>query len=368
LCGLPTLRLNYDIMRDVKAMFSAFARAAALSATALCAGYAGAIGEPVSPGVAPGPQTGAMYATDAYPGFDRESEIVSPQRKEPRWFSFLVGPNRDNPADQMAHCEELIRDGSIRRARRQLDALVRKWPTSPEAPKAQEMLAELILDKFDDAEDAFAEYRYLVDFHSLKCDYAKTADKLYAIANLMRERGKEIMFVRFANTVDVRRAYEACVMRAPGASWAPQAMLTIAALREDEGKFEEAAKVYENLRNIHPGTDEAKTAVLREAEVRMKLLRELEYNRYRRQDTVDYLKLALRTCRPADSGRIQALLDEAEAGTAEAAWTRARFYDSPTRTKRSAIAAYEKFLDENPDSVHAAEARARLSELKGGGK
>ena len=352
-------------MRDVKAVFSAFARVSVLSAAVLCAGHAGAIGEPVSPGVAPGAQTGAMYATDAYPGFDRESEIVSPQRKTPRWFSFLFGPNRDTPAEQMSHCEELIREGSMRRARRQLDALVREWPTSEEAPKAQQMLAEFVLDKIGDAEGAFEEYRYLLDFYSLRCDYSKIADTLYNVAGIMKEQGKEIMFVRFANTVDVRRAYEACVLRAPGASWAPAAMMTIGALREDEGKLEEAAKVYENLRNIHPGTEEAKTALLREAEVRMALLREHAYNRYRRQDTVDYLKMALRSCRQSDAGRLQVLLDEAEAGTAEAAWTRARFYDSPTRTKRSAVSAYERYLADYPDGPHAEEARARLSELKG---
>ena len=36
----------------------------------------------------PGVGNNARYATDAYPGFDTEKETVSPERKEPRWFSF----------------------------------------------------------------------------------------------------------------------------------------------------------------------------------------------------------------------------------------------------------------------------------------
>jgi outer membrane protein assembly factor BamD (BamD/ComL family) len=174
--------------------------------------------------------------------------------------------------------------------------------------------------------------------------------------------------VRFANTVDVRRAYEACVLHAPGARWVPEAMLTIGALREDEGKYSEAAKVYENLRNIHPKSDEAKSALMREAEVRMVLLRDHAYNRSRCRDTVDFLRMAVSGCRPSNADRLRELQAEAQGMIAEEEWRATRFYDSPTRTRRSAVSAYEKFIAENPGSPHAEEAKARLAELKGGAK
>ena len=324
-----------------------------------------AIGENPTPGAAPGALTSARYATDAYPGFDNEKEIVSPERKSPRWFSFITGPNRQNAKEQFAYCQELMAEGCWSKARRQLDALVREWPTSQEAPQAQQAIAEIYLDHIHDVEDAFAEYRYLLDFYSLSCDYNKIADKLYQVANLMKSEGKEVMFIRFANTVDVRRAFEACVLHAPGASWVPEAMLVIGALREDEGKYGEAVKVYENLRNIHPGTDEAKSAWLREAEARMVLLREHAYNRSRCRDTIDFLKQSMTGCRPADVVKIQEFLAEAQGLIADEEWRATKFYDSPTRTRRSAISAYEKFLAENPGSVHADEAKVRLAELKG---
>ena len=335
---------------------------------AVLAPSACAIGEHPTPGAAPGALTGARYATDAYPGFDNEKEIVSPERKTPRWFSFITGPSRDNAKDQFAYCQELMAEGSWSKARRQLDALVREWPTSQEAPRAQQTMAEICLDQIHDAEDAFAEYRYLLDFYSLSCDYNKIADKLYQVANLMKSEGKEVMFIRFANTVDVRRAFEACVLHAPGASWVPEAMLVIGALREDEGKYGEAVKVYENLRNIHPGSDEAKSAWLREAEARMVLLREHEYNRSRCRDTIDFLKQAMTGCRQTDAAKMREFLAEAQGLVAEEEWRATKFYDSPTRTRRSAVSAYEKYLAENPDSVHTEEAKARLAELKEGSK
>lgn len=316
------------------------------------------------PGLGPG-ANGARYATDAYPGFDDEDEMIKPERKEPKWFSFINGPNRDNARDQMAYCVELIRDGNYSKARKQLDALVREWPTAPEAHKAQQTLAELCFEQLKDTEDAFSEYRYLLDFYSLQCDYEKMADMLYKIAGVLKIEGKEVMFVRFANTVDVRRAYETCVLRAPGAKWVPEAMMTIGSLREDEGKYEEAIKVYETLRNTRPDVPQAKEALMREAEVRMIVLREHDYNRMRCRDTIDFMKLALTRCRPDDVATIQGFLVEAQQLIEREDYLGAKFYDSATRTKRSAVNAYERFLTEHPTSAHAEEIRARAAELKG---
>ena len=319
------------------------------------------------PGLQPG-LPNARYATDAYPGFDCEEDNVKPERKEPRWFQLIRGPKCENAADQYAYCQELVKEESWSKACRELDALVRNWPTAPEAWKAQQQMAEIRLTKLDDAEEAFKDYRYLLDFYSLQCDYKAVADKLYQVAGILKLEGKETMFVRFANTVDVRRAYEMCILRAPGASWVPEAMLIVAGLREDEGKYKEAVKVYENLRNLYPKSEEAKTAILREAGARSTILRDHAYNRARTRDTIDFMKMALRVCRPEDAAAIQAHLDEALGLIEDEAYRGAKFYDSSTRTKRSAINAYERFLDEYPQSAHAEEIKARVEELKGAEK
>ncbi len=338
---------------------SLFALCAVVGATC-----AFALGEHPTPGI--GHDNNARYATDAYPGFDKVDEILKPERKEPKWFAFINGPNRAEAKSQFEYCQSLEREGNFKKAAKHYDALVREWPTSPEASKAQQRYAELLLNELDDAEEAFRAYRYLLDFYSSRCKYDEMVDRLYHVANTLRIEGKEVMFIRFANTVEVRRAYEACVLHAPGAKWVPEAMLIIAQLREDEGKFAEGIRVFENLRNLYPDSSEAKIAIYREAVLRMKLLREHEYNRSRCRDVIDYLKLALRTCRPEDAVEIQAFLNEANGMIEREAYVGAKFYDSPTRTKRSAINAYEKFLREYPNSEHAEEISARLEQLKQG--
>jgi len=327
----------------------------------MLATVAGAIGEPI-PGSAA--SRGARYASDAYPGFDSEDKILNPEKKEPKWFAFINGPNRDNAKDQFTYCAELILEEKYSKAVKHLDALVREWPSSPEAPKAQKMLAETLLARTHEYEDAFAEYKYMLDFYSLQSDYDKVADKLYQLACLMRQEGKTIVFFRFKNTVDVRRAFEACVLRAPGATWAPQAMLTIGELREEEGKFEEAVKVYENLRNLHPDHEIAKVATTKEADARMQLLREHGYNRDRCRDTLDYLRQAINLCPLDDVEKLKGYIAESSSVLEEEAYRAAKFYDSRTRTNRSAINAYERFLSEYPESARAGEVKARLEVLK----
>lgn len=275
----------------------------------------------------------------------------------------------ETPAEQFAWAKACEAEGSVGRARRAYEALVAEWPSSPEAPKAQEALADLEFGQAFDYIQAFAEYKYLLDFYSAQCDYDAVVKRLYVTAQRMREVGKRIVFIPFANTTDVRRAFEAVVRRAPGASFAPEALLAIGVLREEEGYDEKAVAVYESLRNQYPGTPEAAEALGREAQARMKILAEHPYNRPRCLDTVAFLKLAkVTTTDPALLASLDSWLAQANALLEDEAFAAAKFYDSPTRTRRSARAAYERFLNEYPASAHADAARARLRELEEAGQ
>jgi len=185
------------------------------------------------------------------------------------------------------------------------------------------------------------------------------------MAELMRQEGKTIVFFRFKNTTDVRRAYESLVLRSAGAPFVCKAMLTVAQLREDESQYEKAVAVYENLRNLYPGTEEAKTALYREAGVRMKILDAHGYNRSRTVDTIDFLKMARREGLEGEQrDEVDKWLTDAENLRADEAFQAAKFYDSRTRTLRSAINAYERFIADYPTSSNVEKAQERLAKLK----
>ena len=312
---------------------------------------------------AAGPGPGDFAATDAYPGFDDESKILPREKKTSSVFWWL-NAKCDNPADQLELARKYLVEGSYTSAAIAFDALVAAWPNSSEAPIAQDELADLYL-KIGDAISAHAEYKYLIDFFPTRCNHSQAIEKLYESALKMREDGKKILFFRFANTVDVSRAFEAVVLRASGAPFAVDALFAVAELRVEDGDYAQAVSVYKTIRNRYSSSKRVHEALAAEADLRMKLLRQHEYNYSRCKNTVDFMAMAVSTA--SDTGaaaRFEEYRAEAVKMLEREAFKSARFYDSRTRKRRAAVAAYEHFLREFPAGEYANAARERIAQLK----
>jgi TolA-binding protein len=181
----------------------------------------------------------------------------------------------------------------------------------------------------------------------------------------MREKGKKILFKRFDNTTDVRRAFETVVMFAPGASFAPEALYAIVELRIKEEERSEAIEVCRMLRNRYSASPQAKSALDKEAESRMVLFRRHSYNRDRGLNTVSFLDMAIRQTDDVDMrSKFIEWRNEAYSVVEKEAYEAAKFYDSRTRKRRGAINAYEGFLKDYPASSYAPAVRERIAELK----
>ena len=302
------------------------------------------------------------YATDAYPGFDDLDTLPKPEKKETSWFLHV---SRDNPADQLAYAKRMEEEGSLRAARRGYDALVREWPASPEAPKAQLALAMVWAKKYKDYDEAFEALEYMLDFYPRDCDYLELVEYEYQLVNLMLKEKKTFLGFSFTSTRLCRQHYESIVRRAPGASYVPEAMLKIGDLREQEDQHEEAARVYATLVSKFPLTPEARVATYLEARARMWLCRRLSYNIPRCKDTASFLTMALKRFPDLDEAEeLKAWRGELAQHMSEDAYVQAKFYDTRQRTRHAALTAWERFLKEYPDSPHADEARARIEALK----
>ena len=156
-----------------------------LAAVAACACMA-VFAEP--PRVAGSPfAANSPYATDAYPGFDGLDDIKRPEKKDKSWFNWV---DRDTSAEQYALAQELEAAGSLRKARRVCDALVREWPASAEAPRAQLRLAK-IYAREKDYDNALEELEYLLDFYPGEVSYLDLVEYLYQLTNLMVKEGEE---------------------------------------------------------------------------------------------------------------------------------------------------------------------------------
>jgi outer membrane protein assembly factor BamD (BamD/ComL family) len=302
------------------------------------------------------------YATDAYPGFDGLDDLPKPEKKETSWFLHV---SRDTPAEQFAYAQQMEAEGSLRAARRGYDALVREWPASPEAPKAQLALAMVWAKKYQDYDEAFEALEYLLDFYPRECDYLELVAYEYQLANLIVKEKKTFLGMSFTSTRVCRQHYESIVRRAPGAHYVPEAMLKIADLREQEDQYEEAVQVYSTLASKFPATPEAQLAAYLEAKARMWLCRRLAYNIPRCKDTASFLQMAIkRHPDPEQTEEMREWHSELLDYMAEDAYQKAKFYDSKQRTRHAALTAWERYLKEYPDSKHADDVRARIEVLQ----
>ena len=330
--------------------------AAVMSASALCAAPGQRIAGSGFGGNSP-------YATDAYPGFDGLDELPKPERREKSWFLHVA---RETPAEQFAYAKELAEKDDFKKACKMCDALVREWPASAEAPQAQLMFAMLLAKSLEEYDEAFDQIGYLLDFYPRSCAYEELVEYQYKLVNLMLREKKTFLGMSFTSTRVMRQHYEMIVRRAPGASYVPEAMLKIADLREQDKQYEEAVLVYAALISRFPNSPEARTAAYLQAKARMWLVRRLAYNLPRCRDTAGYLKQTLKRLPDhPQAEEMKTWLDELKNYMAEDAYVRAKFYDSRQRTKHAAIASYERFLEEYPDSAYVEAVSRRIDELKG---
>ena len=301
------------------------------------------------------------YATDAYPGFDGLDDIKKPERREKSWW---FGVKRETAAEQFAYAQELEAEGDYKGAAKACDALVREWPFSKEAPQAQLRFMQLLAVQLEDYEEAFEQLEYLLDFYSRDCKYLELVAYGYKLVNTMVDKKKSWFGFSFLSNRMVRQHYESIVRRAPGAAYVPEAMLKIAALREQDSQYEESVKVYATLQSKYPVTNEARQAAYLEAKARMWLCRRLAYNIPRCRDTEGYLKMTMGRLPDLEQvGELKEWLEELKTYMAEDAYRSAKFYDSKQRTRHAARTSWERYLAEYPDSVHAEEIRARIAEL-----
>jgi len=302
-----------------------------------------------------------VSAVEAFPGFDPVAKIEKIEKRTPGWF---LSVTEKTPEKQFAYAEAQDKAGNFRAARRAFDALVREWPNSPWAPKAQLRLADVWALRYGEWDEAYEALDYLLEFYPRACAYEEVISREYKFVNQMGRERTTWFAKAFTSENAIRRRYERIVRRAPGAPHVPEAMMNIAQLRENANDLEAAVLVYDTIATRYPDSRLADSAIYREARVRMTLARKHAYNAARCDDTRRFLARRIRQ-RPdlPETEELKGWYAELVAYMAEDAWTRAKYYDRRQRTPHAAAASYEQFLRDYPDSSHAAEARERLSEL-----
>ena len=188
------------------------------------------------------------YATDHFEGFDAlDEDSRIPQKKKSFWYSV----DADTPAAQIQIAEKKEALGHNRSARKAYEALIREWPTSPEAAQAQYALAQL-LERQGKYEKAFDEYQYLITHYAGHCPYQEVLDRQFRIANYLLHNNTSMFGWSLSGSDTIRERFEQIVRNAPRGTQAPEIMLVIGSIRVSEKELSEAIAVYEGLLNRFP--------------------------------------------------------------------------------------------------------------------
>jgi len=301
------------------------------------------------------------YASDSFEGFealDQDNRI--PQKTKSMWYSV----DAKTPAAQLEYCSKLEALGRDRAARRAYEALVREWPTSMEAAKAQFAMA-MLLEKMQKFSKAFDEYQYLIAHFAGHCPYTEVLDRQFRIANYLLHNNTSMFGWNLSGTDTIRERFEQIVRNAPRSAIAPEVMLIIGSIRVSAKERQEAIAVYDGLMNRFPNTPQAISAAFLDAQCRYELSVQHSYNEARCRESIAFFKAVLARM-PAHPQKEQmaAWLNELTALLIEQNYRQAVFYDTQQRKIEAAKAAYRRFLTEFADSKYAQQVRDRLTELE----
>ncbi len=305
------------------------------------------------------------YATDMFEGFDAIDAKAAVDQKKP---SFWNGVDAPDSAAQFAFAKAKCDAGDLKAARKAYDALVAKWPASPEAPKAQLAMAE-ILEQLGSLERAFDEYQYLLTFYSGHCAVYDILDRQFRIANALLGKEKSFLGLDLGGTAEQRQRFEKIVRSAPRSPKVPELLLVIGGIREEEGELLEAIAVYDGLINRFRNSEYAPEAAYRSSRCRYELSTAQRENEGRCRNTLAFLKSVLdRMPNHAMRKELIQWQDELTRLLIEQNYKKAIFYDTEQRNRESAKTAYRAFLREFPDAPQAGEIAERLKAVEAGAK
>ncbi len=303
------------------------------------------------------------YATDSFEGFeafDQDKRI--PQKEKSFWYSL----HEETVEKQLEYAHKLEGAQRNKAARKAYEALIRAWPTSPQAAEAQLSLAHLF-EAADKYEKAFDEYQYLVTYYSGNCPYNEVLDRQYRIANSLLHNNRSMFGWALSGKDAIRERFEQIARNAPRSKMTPEVMLIIGSIRISEGEREEAVSVYDGLLNRFPDSPQAASAAFLAAQCRYDLSVKHSYNESRCRESIAFFKSVLtRNPKHLQKDQMTAWQNELTALLLEQNYQQAVFYDTRQRNTEAAKAAYRRFLTEFADSKYAPQVRDRLAELEKG--
>lgn len=274
-------------------------------------------------------------------------------------------PAGASAADQAARADAFESAGQSRQALGAYRALVRKFPDSPAAPKAQFKVAEL-LEREGDYNAAFDDYTTYLTKYPKGDQFAAAVAAQFQIAKLFLEGERTKLFgmKAFPSMVRAQEMFEAIIKNAPYSKEAPAAQFYVGQSLEKQGKLPEALDAYQTVLAKYAGDPVAADAQYQIGYAYLTRSRQGAYDpamaTRAREAFEDFIaRYSSHEKVPQAKENIKVLAGGQTKGTIEIA----RFYDHQKNYKAAAI-YYNEVIRIQPGSDDAAAAKTRVDELR----
>ena len=249
--------------------------------------------------------------------------------------------------------------------------VVRVWPLSDYAPKAQYLLARCYETKGLD-EKAFNEYQTMLEKYPKVVNYEEILQRQYDITNryLAGQWFKLWDYVPVPPWISAamdRTAsmYEKVVRNGPYSQVGPEAQMKVGVTRDKQTEYPQAVKAYELAADrYHDRPQIAADAIFHAGLSRQKEARGAEYDQGAAGQAIslftEFMALYPNDPRVPQAQKIIAALKSEQA---RGSFETAKFYERYKRWN-GALVYYNEVLVQDPNSPYAAAARQRLDELK----
>ncbi len=163
------------------------------------------------------------------------------------------GPIEETASAQLRKAEDLENRGETLKALGAYKALVREFPSSGAAPRAQIKIGDLS-DAAGDSEKAFKAYGTYLSRYPRGDDFERAVESQFKIANefLDGKRRKVFGVKTFPSMERAEKMFEEIIKNAPFSKWAALSQFNIGRAREKQGKIDEAVLAYQEVVDRYP--------------------------------------------------------------------------------------------------------------------
>ena len=274
---------------------------------------------------------------------------------------------RTNAKDQLEVAEQALQESDYSAAARAARRVIKHWPLSDYAPRAQYILGRTYEGRRKD-EKAFKEYQKVLEKYPKLSNYDEVMKRQYDITTrfLNGQWFKIWGYIPFFPSMDkTADMYAKIIKNGPYSEIAPDAQMNIGKAREKQSNYSLAVRAYEMAADrYHDRPQVAADALFKAGLAWNKQAKTSEYDQNVAAQAIatftDFITLYPNDSRVPEASRlISALKSEQARGSFQVA----RFYEKGKRWE-GALIYYNEVLVKDPESKLAGQARVRIDQLK----